>query len=182
MESGFDRRTAASQHGLLLSEQRALHEKCQTAACQPSGTYYRRAHRKDTGSPTPLHEPDAQLNYKPLKSTPSNSSEGMRHDEDRRGSFPTAANDCHRVSILPVTFISLTGCTIRPSSTRKPSMPYEKSPVVLLQFPPLKPVTRMPFPTPANSSSKLFSPGAITNTDGELMVGGTPIFSNCKYQ
>ena len=36
--------------------------------------------------------------YNPLKSTPSNTSEGIRQEEFRPGSFPVATNEFHKVS------------------------------------------------------------------------------------
>lgn len=61
--------------------------------------------------------------YRPLKSTPSNSSEGMRQLDERRGSLPTSARLLQSVTRLPVTFISETGCASLPPSMRKPSTP-----------------------------------------------------------
>lgn len=50
-----------------------------------------------------------KINQSPLKSTPSNTNDGMRQEEERRGSFPVSTKEDQRASILPVTFISETG-------------------------------------------------------------------------
>lgn len=52
--------------------------------------------------------------YNPLKSTPSNSNDGIRQLENRRGSFPTSARLFHNEIIFPVAFISEIGCVSLP--------------------------------------------------------------------
>ena len=75
-------------------------------------------------SPRQFILPEGQI---PLKSTPSKSSEGIRQLDEKRGSLPVSARLDQSVSMLPVMFISLTGCVSCPVSIRNPSMPYEKS-------------------------------------------------------
>ena len=55
-------------------------------------------------------------------------------------------------------------------------MPNEKSPEVLLLFPPLKPVTNMPRSIVSNISSMERSPFSNTSCEMLPMVGSTSIF------
>jgi hypothetical protein len=48
-------------------------------------------------------------NYNPLKSTSSNTSEGMRQEEFNRGSLPVSMSEFQSEIMLPVIFISFTG-------------------------------------------------------------------------
>ena len=61
--------------------------------------------------------------YSPLKSTPSNTRDGIRRLDDNLGSLPTSTRLFHSVIILPVIFISEIGFVSFPFSIRKPSTP-----------------------------------------------------------
>ena len=113
---------------------------------------------------TPLYESNAKLaGYNPLKSTPSNTKEGIRQDEDIRASLPTAAKEAQSVIILPVTFISLIGWVSLAVFNQESLNAIRKSPELLLQLPPLKPVTKIPFCTSATKPFRSLLPGLSTN-------------------
>ena len=59
----------------------------------------------------------------PLKSTPSNASEGTSLVEHLRASLPVAIRCCQRSRKLPVISISLTGRTATPLRNSCPEMP-----------------------------------------------------------
>lgn len=119
--------------------------------------------------------------------TSSKARDGICQRELGSASVPAAVRLFHRLVILPVISISLTGWVTFPRLNAKPSIPKEKSPLTGLQLPPLKPVTRIPLPHLCKISAKdipsheaaassPFKYGIRQGREMSSTVAGIPIF------
>ena len=109
--------------------------------------------------------------------TPANATVGTSFDMQGLASSPAAIRLFQRLRKLPVMSMPLTGRTILPPLKRKPSIPYEKSPVAWLQLPPLKSVTRIPSPQSPSRSSQVIpalGQGISRGLVADSIVGAIP--------